>query len=193
MSGLLQGALSGFLPIMAVEEADSDFIFGLDWQFVFDAVIFAVAMLVLYALLSFLLFNPARNLFKARQEKIDNDIKQAKADKQEALELKEEYNKKLENADKEAQEILSASRKKAIKRENEIVDEAKLEAKRIVDRAGKEAELEKSKMKDEVKTEMIAVATAMAGKFVAQSLDANAQAKLVDETLKEMGDETWQN
>lgn len=192
MSGLLQGAL-GAMPIMAVEEAKDDFIFGLDMQFVFDALIFAIAMLVLYALLSFLLFNPARKMLKARQDMINSNIEQAKADKQEALELKEEYTHKLENADKEADEILSQSRKKAIKRENDIVDEAKLEASRIIERANKEAELEKSKMKDEVKTEMISVATAMAGRFVASSLNPAKQAELVDETLKEMGDKTWQN
>ena len=36
-------------------------------------------------------------------------------------------------------------------------------------------------------------ATAMAGKFVASSLDENTQASLIDETLKEMGDDTWRN
>lgn len=181
------------MPVFAVSEPETDFIFGLDMQFLFDALIFAIAMMVLYALLSYLLFNPARNLMKKRQEMIDNDIKQAKADKTEAEELKEEYTAKLENAGKEADEILAQSRKKALNRENEIVAEAKLEAKRITDRAQKEAELEKNRVKDEVKTEIIEVATSLAGKFVAQSLDSTKQAQLIDETLREMGDKTWQN
>ena len=33
----------------------------------------------------------------------------------------------------------------------------------------------------------------MAGKFVATSLDDAAQAKLIDEALNEMGEDTWQN
>ena len=65
------------MPVFAVSEPETDFIFGLDMQFLFDALIFAIAMMVLYALLSYLLFNPARNLMKKRQEMIDNDIKQA--------------------------------------------------------------------------------------------------------------------
>jgi F-type H+-transporting ATPase subunit b len=48
-------------------------------------------------------------------------------------------------------------------------------------------------MKDEVKQEMVAVATVMAGKFVASSLDSEKQAQLIDEALNEMGDDTWQN
>ena len=64
---------------------------------------------------------------------------------------------------------------------------------RIMERASREIELEKSKMKDEVKQEMVAVATVMAGKFVASSLDSEKQAQLIDEALNEMGDDTWQN
>ena len=78
-----------------------------------------------------------------------------------------------------------------MKKEEEIVAEAKEEAARIISRANAEVELEKKKVKDEVKTEMIAIASAMAGKIIAQSIDAKKQGKLIDETLKEMGDQTW--
>ena len=53
--------------------------------------------------------------------------------------------------------------------------------------------MKKNVCKDEVKQEIIGVATAMAGKFVASSLDEDTQASLIDETLKEMGDDTWRN
>ena len=53
--------------------------------------------------------------------------------------------------------------------------------------------LEKDKVRDEMKQEIVHVASAMAGKFVAASMDEDKQAQLIDETLKEMGDETWQN
>ena len=78
-----------------------------------------------------------------------------------------------------------------MKKENDIINEAKEEASRILDRANHEVELEKSKVKDEVKQEMISVATAMAGKIVASSLDDDKQSQLIADTLKEMGDETW--
>ena len=44
-----------------------------------------------------------------------------------------------------------------------------------------------------MKHEMIEVATLMAGRFVEESLDAEKQEKLVDETLEKLGDEIWQN
>ena len=124
-------------------------IFGLDAQFLADAVIMAIAMLVLFTLLSFLLFNPVRDFLKKRQEYVESNINNALKEKEEAEKLKAEYNDKLLNVEKEADEILSATRKKAMKRENQIVDDAKDEAARIIAIASKEAELEKSRVKDE--------------------------------------------
>ena len=166
-------------------------IFGIDAQFLADACILALAVFVLFVILSYLVFNPARDLLRRRQEKIQDNLDSAEKEKKDAEELKREYSGKLQNVEKESEEILSQSRKKALKKETEIIDGAKAEAKRIVDRAEKEIELEKNKMRDDVKTEMIQVAAAMAGKIVSVSLDANEQDQLLQETLKEMGTDTW--
>lgn len=170
-----------------------DRIFGLDWQLLADVGVQAIAVFVLFVLLSYLLFNPARELLRKRQEFVAGELAQATKDKEEANEYKVAYDAKLKQVDKEAEGILSETRKKALKRENEIVAEAKDEAHRIVERANKEAELEKSKVVNEVKQEMVAVASVMAGKFVAASLDETKQNQLVEDALKEMGDDTWQS
>ena len=115
----------------------------------------------------------------------------AAKEKEDAIQFKAEYDAKLKDVEKEAEEILSDTRKKALKKESDIVNEAKEEAARILDRANREVELEKSKVKDEVKQEIISVATVMAGKIVASSLDENKQSQLIADTLEEMGDETW--
>ena len=74
----------------------------------------------------------------------------------------------------------------------EIVAEAKAEAARVMERAEREIELEKSKVRDDMKQEMIGVASVIAGKFIASSIDEKTQAKLIDEALNEMGEDTWQ-
>ena len=83
------------------------------------------------------------------------------------------------------------ARKKARANEERIVQDAMAEAGRIVDNANREAELSKQKVANEVKEEIVSVAGAMAGKLVAASLDEETQNKLLDYTLKEMGDDTW--
>ena len=62
---------------------------------------------------------------------------------------------------------------------------------RIRQRAETEAELEKKKAADDVKREMISIASLMAGKVVAASIDTTVQDSLIEETLKEIGDTTW--
>ncbi len=168
-------------------------IFGLDPQLLADVVILALAVGFLFFLMSYLLFNPARELLKKRQNKILEEMETAKNDMAEASRMKEEYDAKLASADKDVDAILSEGRKKALARENEIVAEAKEEAARVLERAEREIALEKSKVKDEVKQEMVGVARELAGKFVAESLDDAAQARLIDEALNEMGDDTWQS
>lgn len=168
-----------------------DYIFGLDPQLLVDAVITMIAMFALFFLLSYLLFNPARDLLQKRRDGIREDMETAAKEKQEAIAYKAEYDEKLKNVSKEAEEILSETRKKALKKESDIVNEAKEEANRVMERANREIQLEKSKMKDEVKQEMISVANVMAGKIVAASLDENKQSQLIADTLEEMGDKTW--
>lgn len=167
------------------------FLFNLDAQLLFDTALLAIAVFFLFMLMSYLLFNPARKLLKDRQERIANDIDSAKEDKESAAALKAEYEGKLKDIDKEAELILAEARQKALKNEAKIVDEAKEEASRIVKRAQEEAELEKKHAMDDMKQEMIQIASLMAQKVVAASIDTDIQDTLVEETLNEMGESTW--
>lgn len=168
-----------------------DRLFGLDMQLLMDALQFGASVFVLFLFASYLLFNPVRKMLKDRQEGIKKNIDDANADKASAAELKAEYEGKLKDIDKEAEQILSEARQKALKNEARMIDDAKEEAARIIRRAKEEAELEKKRAMDEVKQEMIAVASMMAAKVVAASIDTKIQDTLVEETLKEMGDSTW--
>lgn len=166
-------------------------LFNLDMQLIADSVLTMIAVLFLFWALSYFLFNPARKMLEGRKEKIKGELEQAADDMAQAKAMKEEYEAKLRDIQKEADEIMVQARKKAMMSETQIINEAKEEAARIIERARTEAELEKQKAADDVKKEMIAVATAMAGKVVAGAIDMSVQEGLIDETLKEMGESTW--
>ncbi|GFI29308.1 MAG: F0F1 ATP synthase subunit B [Lachnospiraceae bacterium] len=168
-------------------------LFGLNPQLLHDTVLSILAILFLFALMSYLLFNPAKKMLKDRQDRIKNDIDSARTDREEAAAVKAEYDAKIKGIEKEAEEILSEARQKALKNESRIVDEAKEEAARIIKRANEEALLEKKRIMDEAKQEMIAIASMMAGKVVTASIDTSIQDALVEETLKEIGESTWQS
>ena len=166
-------------------------LFTLDAQFLFDAVVLALSMLVLFTALSYLLFNPVRDMLEKRKQRVVDDQETAKREKAEAIAFKEEYDLKLKQVEKEAETILSAARKRAKQNEVQIVAEAKEEAARIIARANAEIQLEKKRALDDMKQEMITIASMMAGKVVAASMDTKIQESLIDETLKEMGEGTW--
>lgn len=166
-------------------------IFGLDSQLIFDAVVLAINIFILFILLSYFLFNPVRDMLKKRQDKITEDRENAARDKADAKAFKEEYDEKLKGVNKEVEAILAAARKKALENEERIISEAKEEAARIIEHARNEAELEKRKAADDVKKEIIKVSTLMAGKVVAASIDEKKQEELINQTLGEIGDSTW--
>lgn len=177
--------------VLAEAETGMSRLFDLDMQLLADSCLSIIAVLVLFFCVGYFLFNPARKVLSDRQERIKNDLDTAAQDKEEALALKEEYEAKLKGINGEAETILSEARKKALANEAKIVAEAKEEAARIIARANTEAELEKKKANDDVKREIVAVASMMAGKIVAASIDAQVSDGLIDETLKEMGENTW--
>ena len=166
-------------------------IIGFDWQLLHDAVLTGINVLILFFALSYQLFNPARAFLEKRRQKIAGDLAEAADNKKTAQELKAEYESKLKEINKEADMILAEARKKAMIKETDILDEARAEAARIIERANRQVELERKKALDDMKQEIVSIASLMAGKVVASSIDVKVQDSLIDETLKEMGESTW--
>ncbi|MBQ7065516.1 MAG: F0F1 ATP synthase subunit B [Lachnospiraceae bacterium] len=166
-------------------------LFDLDFQLLHDAVLTAIAVFTLFLVASNKLFNPVKKFLEDRKNRIAEDLNYAASEKEHANELKAQYEDKLKNIEKEAEEILSEARKKALANENKIIADAKAEAARIIERANTEAQLEKQKAADEVKREMVSLASLMAGKVVSAAIDTTVSESLIDETLKEIGESTW--
>ncbi len=168
-------------------------IFGLDSQLLFDLLFQGIAVFILFLFVGYLLINPVRKALKNRQEKVEKDRRSAEEDRKAAAELKVQYDAKLAGVEQEKLEILSEARRKAVQNENAIIDSAKEEAGRIRASAEREAALEKEKVREEVRTEIIGVASAMAGKIVEAELTPEKQNELLQEALDEIGEETWQS
>lgn len=168
-------------------------LFNLDFQLIHDAVIVLISVFFLFLILSYNLFNPVRKMLEDRKNKIKGELDDAAENQKEADRLRAEYEAKMAEADKEAENILQEARKKAQLNEERILKEAKEEASRIRKRALEEARLEQNRVQDDIKKEMVSVAAAMASKVISSRIDTTVQDELVDETLKEMDGSTWQN
>ena len=164
-----------------------------DVQMLVDSAGMAISIFILFFGLSYLLFNPLKNVLEKRRERIAAQLAQARESREDALALKADYEARMLQAEKEAGEILEEARKKGKSREEEIIRQAREEAERIMGRAHREIDLEKKKARDSLKNELVELASLMAEKAVGRSVSLSLHGDLIQETLREMGESTWQN
>ena len=126
-------------------------LFGLDAQLLFDAITMFIYIMVLFVILSRLFFKPVRQFMEKRQEGIDQNKTEADEYMNRAEKLKAEYEEKLKQVHKEAESLMSASRRQAHRRQEDVIEAAKEKASAIMTQAQQEACQEKNRVKDEVK------------------------------------------
>lgn len=151
-------------------------------------MIFAwVNLLILYFVLKKLLFKPVKNMIDSRQKEIDDMYADAETSKANAAELKVEYEKKLESANEESEEILKRAVRRAQLREEEILREAGEKADRVLERANEQVELEKKRAINEVKDEVSEMAIGIAAAVIERDVDELEHEAMIDEFIKNMG------
>lgn len=168
-------------------------ILGFDSQLLLQTAIHGLTALALFIIIGKLIFKPVNKILEKRKEGIANEYQIIKIQTEKGNALIEDYEAKLTHIKKEADEILAEARKAALAHENKMLSEAKLEVDRIFTRSKLEIEREKEKAKDDIKKEIIEVATLMASKFVAATMDEKTRSQLFDQAISEMGENTWQN
>lgn len=158
-----------------------------------ELIVQVINIFLLCFALGYILSPMVTKLLKKRKAQIAESLTDAKQSRESAIADAAMYEEKLADFERERGEILAKAREKAKSREADILGEANAEAGRIVDRAQREAALLRAKIKDDIKKDMVTYATAAAAKLIAENMDEKKQNALIDETLKEMGEETWQN
>ena len=145
-------------------------------------------LLILFLFLKKLLFKPLKNMIDSRQKEIDDMYTDAESSKAQAAELKDEYEKKLEKASEESEEIVKNAMRRAKLREEEILREAGEQAARTVERAYEQVELEKKRAINEIKSEVSEMAIGIASAVIGRDVDGDEHKELIDEFIRNIGD-----
>lgn len=189
--GIMSSAVGMYMQTTVVAAAqtaeETERLFGLDYQTLFDTAFTMVNVLILYVFLKYVLFIPVRKLLEERKKRLDDQNARAAADTAEAQKLKAEYEQRILEANREADNILGESRREMIKKEQEVLDDAKTKAADIMSvarsEASKDFEAAQSSVRDEVKD----IASAMAARVTNQKVDRPVDDALLNEALKEAG------
>lgn len=155
----------------------------------FWTMIFAwINLLILYLFLKKLLFKPLKNMIDSRQKEIDDMYSDAESSKASAEEMKAEYERKLQAANEESEEIVKNAQRKAQLREEEILREANAEAARTLERAEAQIELEKKHAINQVKNEVSEMAISIASAVIERDVKADEHSEMINEFINNMGD-----
>ena len=103
-----------------------------------------------------------------------------------AAALKALYEGKVKDIETERSDILEAARKEASIRVAQILDDAKTDAQITRDRARRDIATEQARVKAEMQQAIVDIATSMAHKLVAATIDQANQDKLFDQAMAEL-------
>ncbi|WP_371363156.1 ATP synthase subunit b, sodium ion specific [Sporomusa rhizae] len=142
-----------------------------------------INFLILVAILTKVAYKPLMQALADRQAKIADSLETAEQEKQAAEKLKQEYLAQLADARAQAQAIVEKAAKLAEQTKEEIMKEAREESARLLKATQEEIARERERAVAELKGEVVTLAVAAASKIIAQNIDEQANAKIVDEFI----------
>ncbi len=149
-----------------------------------------ISFLILMGLLTKFLYKPLIKMLEERSSQVAQDIESARRSQEEAKRYAEETHNALNMAKEEAIKLKEQARKDADSAKREALSEAKKESMLVIDRAKKEIEKETNNARLKLKREISNLATEVAKKILKREIDKKDHQRLIDESIKGMGDGT---
>ena len=153
------------------------------WNLVFNMI----NVLVLYLLMRKFLFGPVTEIMEKRKLAIEASLAEAEEKNSEALQLKQDYEKALEDADEKATAIVKEAKQRALGEHDRQINATQKEISEMMESAKKSIELEKQKSMQDIQLEIAGVAMAAAAKVIRKNVDDSTNKKIIDDFLSEEG------
>ncbi|MEC2112105.1 F0F1 ATP synthase subunit B [Bacillus stercoris] len=153
-----------------------------------DILFQLLAMLILLALLKKYALGPLLNIMKQREDHIAGEITSAEAKNKEAQQLIEEQRVLLKEARQESQTLIENAKKLGEKQKEEIIQAARAESERLKEAARTEIVKEKEQAVSALREQVASLSVMIASKVIEKELDEQAQEKLIQDYLKEVGE-----
>ena len=145
-----------------------------------------VNLLVLFLILRKLFWRPISEFLDKRRQMVNDDLDNARRDREEARGLLEEHRRLIAQHKSEGAEIIQTATRQADARKEEIILEAGREAAALAERAKAELALERLRALEELRTEIMDLAVAAAEKMLVRNLSSQDKEAFIDSALKEI-------
>ncbi|MCR5111188.1 MAG: F0F1 ATP synthase subunit B [Ruminococcus sp.] len=143
----------------------------------------ALNVLILFVILRIFLFKPVNKIMNERTRSVQDDIDSAKKAREDAEELKEQYENTISEAKEEAKNIIMKAHEDAESERAAIIKKSHEEAEQIVAEADKTIENERKRIIRQAQSEIADLAIEAASKIVGANVDDEKNRRLVDEFL----------
>ena len=194
LSRLIISAISIFGFLFASEgSGQSDSAQGGGWMekwlsfdpglFMWTIVTFSIVLL----LLKWKAWGPLMSVLDKRAEDIKNALSAADRAKEDAEKASQDYEKLVQKARIEGQQIIADSKAAGDKVKNDIESVARENAEKMIGKAKTQIEAESQKALQEIKSSVVDLSIEAAEKIIEKNLDSEDNRKLVEKTLDSMG------
>lgn len=150
-----------------------------------DIVQHILNIIVLYIMVRSLLYKPVRQFMLQREESIREQIAKANETAQEASDMRDEYQRSLDNAATATRDIMMKGAQQADRAAKDIREKAKQEALEIVDQAYVQVgQLQKESIR-ELKTEVTDMSVELAERILKHEVKPEDNREIIDSFFRE--------
>lgn len=155
-----------------------------DWN-----ILFTLAnLLIFYLIMKKFFFGKIIKIMDARKELIEKKFKDAEDASNEAAELKQQYESKIQDAERESIRIISEAKENAKTEYGRILSKAEADAEKFKEAAKKESEEERDAVLRSAKEDIASLAMKTAEKIIAENVTNKTDSDIFDEFLNESSD-----
>ncbi|MBC8205047.1 F0F1 ATP synthase subunit B [bacterium] len=145
-----------------------------------------ITFLVLVIVLRVVAWKPILAMLEARENKIRGDLDNARSEREKAEKITVDLEKRLQEARKEAYEIIAMSRQAAESVREETIENARKDSALMVERAKAEIQLEREKTAQALRAELSGLVIAAAAQIIGKKLSPEEHLDLIRKTIEEV-------
>jgi F-type H+-transporting ATPase subunit b len=147
-----------------------------------------IAFILLVLLLGKLLYKPVLKMLDDRAARIREGMEDARKSREMAEKAQEDFEKRIAEARKEGQEIITQATQMSEKLRQEILAQARAEAQQLIQKEHERLTQEREQTMAELQTQVADLSILVAQKVIGVSLDETTHRKLIKDVLSEVGD-----
>ncbi len=155
---------------------------------IWQILISLINLLIIFRILKRFLFAPVQKVMNERQAQVDRIYGDANQSRDQANQMKQEYEQKLASAREEADGLVKNAVQTAQKRSDQLLAEANAQASRARQKADEEIAQQKKKMLQDVRGEISDLAVDIASKVVEREINARDYDGFVDDFIRNVGE-----